>query len=155
MSNPTNDNLPAASSLSASLKGKKIVLVNHSDTLGCAAKATFRLMQALRREGLDVRMVVYTRSSSETNVSEVGTPLSRSIRYCAERLFVMAHCDRSSHGNYVVSTGTLAVNIHNHPWVREADIVCLNWINLGLMNLRGIRRLHEAGKKIVWTLHDM
>lgn len=123
MSSPTNDNLPAASSLPASLKGKKIVLVNHSDTLGCAAKASFRLMQALRREGLDVRMVVYTRSSSEANVSEVGSRLSRGIRYCAERLFVMAHCDRSGHGNYVVSTGTLAVNVHNHPWVREADIV--------------------------------
>ena len=53
---PDNNTIPPT------LRGKKIVLVNHSDTLGEAAIATFRLMQALRREGLDVRMVVYTRS---------------------------------------------------------------------------------------------
>lgn len=152
MSSPTDS---PQTSLPESLRGKKIVLVNHSDTLGYASKATFRLMQALRREGLDVRMVVYARGSNEANVSEAGARLSRGVRYCAERLYVMAHCGFTSPYTYVVSTGTLAVNVHTHPWVREADIVCLNWINLGLMNLGGIRRLHEAGKRIVWTLHDM
>lgn len=148
---PKNDS-PA---LPDNLRGKKIVLVNHSDTLGEGSVATFRLMQALRREGLDARMVVYTRSSREANVSGMGSRLSRGLRYCAERLYVMMQCGLSSDNLYAVSTGTFAINIHTHPWVKEADIVCLNWINQGLMNLRGIRRLHEMGKKIVWTLHDL
>lgn len=141
--------------LPAALKGKKIVLINHSDTLSEGASATFRLMQILRREGLDTRMVVYTRYSREANVSNVGSRLSRGLRYCAERLYVMMHCGVANESLYTVSTGTFAINVHNHPWVREADIVCLNWINQGLMNLSGIRRLHEMGKKIVWTLHDL
>lgn len=139
----------------AELRNKKIVLVNHSDTFGEASIATFRLMQALRRMGLDVRMVVYTRNSREANVSFVGSRLSRGLRYCAERLQVMVHCGFSSPHRHLVSTGLLAINIHNHPWVKEADIVCLNWISQGLMNVNGIRRLHKAGKKIIWTLHDM
>lgn len=141
--------------LPAALHGKKIVLVNHSDTIGEGSTATFRLMQALRREGLDVRMIVYARYSSETNVSNVGSRLSRGLRYCAERLYVMMHCGISNENLYTVSTGSFAINIHTHPWVKEADIVCLNWINQGLMNLHGIRHLHESGKKIVWTLHDL
>jgi len=146
---PDNNTLPAT------LRGKKIVLVNHGDTLGEAAIATFRLMQALRREGVDARMVVYTRSSRESNVSGVGSRLSRGLRYCAERLHVMMHCGYAAEHMYAVSTGALAINVHTHPWVKEADIVCLSWINHGLMNLRGIRRLHEMGKKIIWTLHDL
>lgn len=141
--------------LPAALKGKKIVLINHSDTLGEGASATFRIMQMLRREGVDARMVVYTRCSREANVSNVGSRLSRGLRYCAERLYVMMHCGVANDSLYTISTGTFAINVHNHPWVRQADIVCLNWINQGLMNLSGIRRLHEMGKKIVWTLHDL
>lgn len=139
----------------AALQGRKIVLVNHSDTLGEASVASFRLMQALRREGVDARMVVYAQSSHEANVSGIGSHLSRGICYSLERLNVMIHCGLSSTNRNDVSAGSPAVNIHTHPWVREADIVCLNWINRGMMNLSGIRRLHESGKKIIWIMHDM
>lgn len=50
------------------LRGKKVVLVNHSDTLGGAAIVTFRLLQALRDQGVDARMVVYTKTSQEQSV---------------------------------------------------------------------------------------
>ena len=60
------ENKPDINSLKASLQGRKIVLVNHCDTLGEASIATFRLMQALRREGIDARMVVYTRTSNQS-----------------------------------------------------------------------------------------
>lgn len=142
-------------SLPALLRGRKVVLVNHSDTLGEGSVATFRLMQALRREGVDARMVVYTKRSAEANVSYQGTRLMRGIRYCLELLQILGHSGFSCDNIFSVSTGSFAINVHTHPWVKEADIVCINWVNRGLMNLNGIRRLHRMGKKIVWTLHDM
>lgn len=141
--------------LPESLRGKKIVLVNHSDTLGEASISTFRLMQALRRAGLDARMVVYTRTSKEPNISTVGTRLQRGMRYCLERLQMLMYNGFSNKNIFAISTGSFAVNVHDHPWVKEADIVCINWVSQGLMNLKGIRTLHNMGKRIVWAMHDM
>lgn len=141
--------------LPASLEGKRIVIVNHGDMLGDSAKGSFMLMQALRRRGLDVRMLVYTKSSDEENVAAVGARLERGIRFCLERLDILLHngFDRST--LFEVSTGRFAIDVSSHPWVMEADIVCLNWINQGLLNLKGIRKLHFKGKRIVWMVHDM
>ncbi|MCM1163143.1 MAG: glycosyltransferase [Muribaculaceae bacterium] len=138
-----------------SLKGRKILLVNHSDTLGGAAVVTFRLLQALRKRGLDVRMLVYTKTSGEECVDVVGKRFNRGMRFCMERLWMLLRGSIPLDKIFQVSTGDFAINIHSHPWAREADIVCLNWTNQGLMNLEGIKQLHLMGKKIVWTLHDM
>lgn len=141
--------------LPENLKGKKVVLINHSDTLGGAAIVTFRLMQALRQQGVDARMVVYTKTSSEENVDKVSTRFLRAMAFCLERLRILPAVGFDYSRLFKVSTGSFAINVHRHPWVKEADIVCLNWINQGLMSVGGIRKLHKAGKKIVWTLHDM
>lgn len=139
----------------ANLKGKKVVLVNHADTLGGAAIVTFRLMQALRREGIDARMVVFTKTSQEENISKIYTRFIRAMAFCLERLWLLPSLGFKYDNLYKVSTGNFGLNIHHHPWVKEADIVCLNWINQGLMSLEGIHKLHASGKKIIWTLHDM
>lgn len=141
--------------LPENLRGKKVVLINHSDTLGGAAIVTFRLMQALRREGVDARMVVFTKTSQEKNVSRVFTRFTRTMAFCLERLRILMANGFNYANLYKVSTGDFALNVHHHPWVKEADIICLNWFNQGLMSLSGIRKLHKMGKKIVWTLHDM
>lgn len=146
---------PATNHLPSSLAGKKILLVNHSDTLGGAAVVTFRLMQALKREGLDVKMLVYTKTSDDPSVDTVSTRFFRGCAFCLERARIYAANGFNYGDLFKVSTGDFAVNIHRHPWAKEADIVCLNWTNQGLMSLGGIRKLHKMGKKIVWTLHDM
>lgn len=138
-----------------SLRGKKIVLVNNSDILGGAAIVTFRLMQALRRAGLDARMVVYTKLSDEPKVTAISSRWMRGTAFMLERIGIFLADGLSRENLFKVSTGSFALNVHFHPWVREADIVCLGWFNQGLLGLKGIRKLHAMGKKIVWTLHDM
>ena len=147
------ENIP--SPLPENLRGRKIVIVNHGDVLGGAAIVAFRLMRALRSRGLDIRMVVFTKSSDEPDVQVVGSRYNRGFRFLMERLKMFVIDGVPFDKVFQVSTGDFAINISTHPWVREADIVCLNWFNQGLLNLDGIRRLHLDGKKIVWTLHDM
>lgn len=152
----SSSDLPIASSpLAANLKGKKVMLVNHSDSLGGAAVVTFRLMQALRKIGVDARMVVYTKTSEEENIDDIGTRFFRGVAFMLERMKLFPAVGFKYVNLYKVSTGDFALNVHRHPWVKEADIVCLNWINQGMMSIGGIRKLHRMGKKIVWTLHDM
>ncbi|MDE6078737.1 MAG: glycosyltransferase [Duncaniella sp.] len=137
------------------LRGKKIVLVNSSDILGGAAIVTFRLMQALRRAGLDARMVVYTKLSDEKNVSAISTRWRRGAAFMFERIGLFLANGLSRETLFKISSGRFALGVAAHPWVKEADIVCLGWFNQGLLGLKGIERLHKQGKRLVWTLHDM
>lgn len=141
--------------LPSNLRGKKVVLVNHSDTLGGAAIVTFRLMQALRQIGVDARMVVFTKTSEENNITVISTRFLRGLAFGLERLALLPQLGFKREDLFKVSTGDFAINIHRHPWIKEADIICINWINQGLMNVEGLRALHRMGKKIVWTVHDM
>ncbi|MBR2146964.1 MAG: glycosyltransferase, partial [Muribaculaceae bacterium] len=56
---------------------------------------------------------------------------------------------------FKIDTGSHGINIASHPWVKDADVVCLNWVNQGTMSLNGIKQLAQSGKPIVWTMHDM
>ena len=133
------------SSLPANLKGRQDVLVHHSDSLGGAAVVSFRLLQALRKIGVDARMVVYTKTSDEANVADTGTRFFRGLAFIMERLCILPAVDFKYVNLYKVSTGDFALNIHRHPWVKEADIVCINWINQRQMSLGGTRKTNRMG----------
>ncbi|MCM1109824.1 MAG: glycosyltransferase [Clostridium sp.] len=133
----------------------KVTFVCHSDMLGGASVVTYRLAEALRREGIDARLVVYTKISDSENVSLIGTRFVRGLRFAAERarIFLANGFDR---GNlFKVSIANTGMPVASHPWVAEADVVALSWINQGLMSLRGVGRLLRTGKPLVWIMHDM
>ncbi|MCM1519661.1 MAG: glycosyltransferase [Lachnoclostridium sp.] len=149
--NPT----AAVMSLPAVLRGKKILLVNHSDTLGGASVVTFRLMRAMLATGLDVKLLVFTKTGDDPLVDKIGTRFLRGLHFGMERIDILMRNDYNYGDLYKVSTGRYAYGISSHKWVREADIICLNWINQGMMGVDELLKLHKAGKKIVWTMHDM
>lgn len=151
----TSLNAPFQQQLPSVLAGKKILLVNHSETLGGAAVVTYRLMQALIKSGLDVRMLVYTKTGKDENIDVVGTRFTRSVGFMLERAGIFLANGFNRDNLFKVSTGNFAHGILSHPWTREADIICLNWINQGLLGVKELLKLHEAGKKLVWTMHDM
>jgi len=136
-------------------KPLKVVLVCHSDLLGGAAVVTWRLMHALRREGVDARMIVYTKLSSSGLVARPGSRFSRSVRFVIERLRIMLGNGMNRANLFKVSLANTGMSLCRHPWIKEADVVNLNWINQGLLSLKGIKRIADMGKPIVWTMHDM
>lgn len=133
----------------------KVLLVNHSDTLGGAAVVTYRLLLALRKAGVDARMLVFTKTGDDPFVAEVGPRFLRGMSFSMERLEIGLNNGMKRDGLFKVSTGHYAYGIERHPWVREADIICLNWINQGLMSIKDVQRLGRMGKKVVWTMHDL
>jgi glycosyltransferase involved in cell wall biosynthesis len=38
---------------------------------------------------------------------------------------------------------------------QEADVIHLHWINQGMLSLKGIRKILQSGKPVVWTMHDI
>ncbi|MBD5308539.1 MAG: glycosyltransferase [Bacteroides sp.] len=133
----------------------KVVFISHSDVLGGAGVVTYRLMHALRRAGIDARMIVYTRLTDDPNVASAGTRFIRGANFLSERLGIWLRNGMRRENLFKVSTATTGLPLHRHPWVKEADIIALGWINQGLLSLKGLDRLGRLGKPIVWTMHDM
>lgn len=136
----------------------KITLVNRSDSLGGAAIVTVRLLHALRALGHDARLLVFDAPSSPLPpdvVSQIGSPLSRSTSFLAERLAVMASDGFSRRRLFQIDPALTGIDISSHPWIREADAVLLNWVNQGMLSLSDIRRIADVTPRLLITMHDM
>ena len=132
----------------------KIVIINHSDTLGGASVVSRRLMHALRSLGHDASMLVAHRVSADPHV-EQAAPMWRSrLPFIAEhaRIFIGNGHNRSD--LFKVSIATDGLPLSEHRLIKDADAVILNWINQGMLSLEEIKRI-AAEKRVLWTMHDM
>lgn len=133
----------------------RIAIINRSDALGGAAIASARLCHALCHAGADARMLVLDRRTDDAAVQAVGTPLGNRYRFLAERLGIFTRNGMSRDTLFRIDTATHGVDLSRHPWVREADVVVLGWINQAMLSLDGVARLAALGKPLVWVMHDM
>ena len=133
----------------------KVVIINKSDATGGAAVVSTRLMEALRAEGVDARMLVAEKLRPSPYIELAASRVSLRRSFMTERLriFTANGFDRST--LFKIDTASDGVPLWRHRWVSEADVVCLSWVNQGLLSLRGIRELGRLGKPLVWTMHDM
>lgn len=133
----------------------KIAIINKSDSTGGAAVVSFRLMEALRHAGEDARMIVTEKLSSSPYVSVGATPVKIRWAFLAERLriFIANGFNRST--LFKIDTASEGLDLLNDPFVREADVVMLNWVNQGMLSLKGVEKLSRSGKTVIWTMHDM
>lgn len=136
----------------------KVVLVNTTDSGGGAAIACKRLMEALTLEGVDVRMLVMTKKSRLVQVQPFrSTKAQRKLsffRFVYERLTFLFH-EKDKSVRFAFSLANIGVDISNHSWIKEADIVHIHWINAGFLSLKNINQILTKKKNVVWTLHDM
>lgn len=133
----------------------KIALICRSDSTGGAAVVTFRLMNALRANGMDARMIVTEKKSGSPHVIEAASQNKSLVPFLAERLRIFAGNGFNRKTLFRIDTASDGLPLHRIPFVREADVICLNWVNQGVVSLKGIRKLAALGKPLVWTMHDM
>lgn len=133
----------------------KIALICKSDSTGGAAVVTFRLMNALRASGMDARMIVTEKKSGSPHVIEAASQNKSLVPFLAERLRIFAGNGFNRKTLFRIDTASDGLPLHRIPFVREADVICLNWVNQGVVSLKGIRKLAALGKPLVWTMHDM
>ncbi len=135
----------------------KVVLINHSDCRGGASVVTARLAQALRAAGVDARMIV-ARAELEPRLPYETTaagPAATKGAFLMEEGLTWLDNGLSRRNLFALDAARAGLPLHRHPWVREADAVCLNWVNQGMLSLRGVERIAALGKPVVWTMHDM
>lgn len=132
----------------------KITLVNATDS-GGAGVATMRLYAALKKQGVDVKVLLQKVKKQELLANAdvatwIRTPLAKAlygVRHLKEKKLV-----GKGSGWQNFSSGMYGVSAASHPFVDRADIVHLHWINDNFISIEGLK---SFGKPLTWTFHDM
>lgn len=133
----------------------RVVIINKSDSRGGAAVVSRRLMMALRNAGVDARMLVCEKLTDSPFVEIAASETRIKVPFLAERLKIFIANRFNRRDLFKVDSASDGLPLWRHPLVKEADVICLNWVNQGMLSLKGVRRLLKLGKPMVWTMHDM
>lgn len=130
----------------------KIGHVSHADLAGGAARAAWRIHQALRNQGVESYMTVNEASAHDWTVDGPTGPTAKfSARFRphigAQIMKFQQSTNRALHSPALLPGG-LAARLAK----REVSVVNLHWINGEMCS---IAELGKIDLPIVWTLHDM
>lgn len=132
----------------------RVVIINKSDARGGAAVVSRRLMQALRRNGVEASMLVTEKLTDDPHVHLAAGRRRCAIPFLSERLGIFCRNGLNRADLFKVDTASAGLPLASHPLVKQADIVCLGWVNQGMLSLREIGRIARQ-KPVVWTMHDL
>ena len=133
----------------------RVTFINKSDSLGGAAVVTLRLVEALRRRNVDARLLVTHKGTDKEYVSLAASSNAIRSAFLRDRLPLLLRNGFSRRTLFQIDAARAGLPLWKHPWVTEADALCLGWINQGVLSLEGIRKLMVLNKPMLWTMHDM
>lgn len=131
----------------------KVLHVNHSDGIGGAARAAYRLHKSLLSCKTNSSMRVLFGILEDKSI-KAGRPdgvgfLGALIR---ERLSILHKGGFRTENTILHSSGWPPSNLAQELNASDADVIHLHWVCAGVLSIEEIGRLQ---KPIVWTLHDM
>ena len=134
----------------------KVVHLSSSDSGGGASIACRRISDAIKLNGIDSKILVQNKKSSNSDVFSIVSKSFEKLRLYSRifqdesfiRLFTFQKRGR-------FSNPTIGIDISSYSLIQNADIINLHWINGGFLSLQSLNELKKLGKPIVWTLHDM
>ena len=104
-------------------------------------------------------MLVVKKGTEDERIASVADTTPRRLwakaAFLLERLEIYLRNGHSRQHLFRVSTARWGCDIASHPWVREADILHLHWINQGFLSLTTLKKLAALGKPVFSTLHDL
>lgn len=133
----------------------KVLIVNTSESTGGAAVAAHRLMDALCANGVEAAMLVRNRSTSDPRVYSPNNRWWLKWCFLWERLVIFFHLRFSRKGLFAVDIANAGTDITSRPEFKAADVIHLHWVNQGWLSLKGLQRILQSGKHVVWTMHDL
>lgn len=132
----------------------RVLIVNTSEKTGGAAVAANRLMEALKNNGVKAKMLVRDKETDRITVVGLPSPASQQRHFLWERLVIFFYTHFSREHLFEIDIANAGTDITTLREFKEADVIHLNWINQGMLSLKGIRKVLDSDKPVVWTLHD-
>lgn len=135
----------------------KVLFINTSDYTGGAAIAAQRLLNALKGEGIEVKMLCRDRVLQDEREEMVYLKPSFRLRlkFILERLEIFLQNRFSRENLFAIDTAHYGNQVTELPEFKEADIIHLHWTNQAMLSLKDLEEILKSGKHIVWTMHDM
>lgn len=132
----------------------RVLIVNTSEKTGGAAVAANRLMEALNNNGVSTKMLVRDKETDNINVVGLKQSLLSQWHFLWERFIVFCHLRFTTASLFQIDIANSGFDITKTREFKEADVVHLHWINQGMLSLKGIKKILNSGKPVVWTMHD-
>ena len=133
----------------------RVLIVNTSERTGGAAVAASRLMEALNNNGVKAKMLVRDKETDRLTVVAMPSQKRMQFYFLWERFVVWLRLHFNRKHLFEVDIANCGADITQLPEFQEADVVHLHWINQGMLSLKGIRKILNTGKPVVWTMHDI
>ena len=133
----------------------RVLIINTSEKIGGAAIAARRLMEALKKNGIQVKMLVRDKQTDLVNVVQVNKSWLNVWRFIWERIVIWKANHFKKHNLFDVDIANTGIDITTLPEFTQADVIHLHWINQGFISLDVLKKIIDSGKPIVWTMHDM
>lgn len=130
----------------------KIIHISHSDIQGGAARAAYRIHQALRLHGLDSTMAVNVATSGDWTVQSDKTKLAKGLARLRPQLGSLPRQWLRTDNPILHSPAIIPSTWSGRLNCTDADVLHLHWVNGEMLSIPDITKL---GKPVVWTLHDM
>lgn len=132
----------------------KILIVNAMDINGGAARAAYRLKNALSKANVTVQMLVQTKESDDKDVLIIrDTRLARFINRMRPALDALPKRIYKNRSKVLFSSSWLPSKCLTETINSLApDLVHLHWINNGMLSLRDIEKINAP---VVMSMHDM
>jgi len=133
----------------------RVLIINTSERIGGAAVASYRLMEALKSNGIKAKMLVRDKQTEQITVACLPRTWKNKFHFVWERGVIWMHNHFSKQNLFAVSLADSGTDITCLPEFKEADVIHLAWINQGMLSLQDIKKILSSGKPVVWTMHDM
>ena len=135
----------------------KILHISTNDLRGGGAgKAALRLHRAMLDYGIDSKMLVLNKRTSNDNSVETVVNSPRLARFLAITHVLDERVRCYKYQPYAAfSLASSGFDLVNKSSILEADIIYIHWINRGMLSLSGIEKILSLGKPTYWVLHDM
>lgn len=133
----------------------RILIINTSERIGGAAIAANRLMDALRNNGIQAKMLVRDKQTDRPIVIGLKKSFWKIWQFVWERMVIWKANHFKKRNLFAVDIANTGTDITILPEFQQADIIHLHWINQGMLSLKNLRKILSSGKPVVWTMHDM
>lgn len=133
----------------------RVLIVNTSENTGGAAVAANRLMEALNNNGVKAKMLVRDKQTDSITVATLKRSWRLKWNFLWERFVIYCHLRFNRTNLFQLDMANAGSDITSTREFKEADVIHLSWINQGMLSLKGIRKILESHKPVVWTMHDL
>ncbi len=133
----------------------RVLIVNTSERTGGAAVAANRLAEALNNNGVKAKMLVRDKQTDDITVAELPQTWKLRWNFLWERFVIFSRLRFRRDNLFQIDIANAGSDITKTREFREADVIHLSWVNQGMLSLKGIRKILESNKPVVWTMHDL